>query len=160
LDNKGHVTGIKACPETVQRYLNEVKVATYPQILPNIDEYEIEDKSVLIFDDRIIFSNPGKIYGNLTIEDLKRDDYVSSIRNKLLAEAYYLTGDIEKYGTGYVRIRRILKDSPEVLFDLSMIGVFFRVELRAVSVDSENLPENLPENLTEKLTETQQDIRI
>ena len=50
VDNKGHVTGIKAGPETVQRYLNEVKVATYPQILPNIDKYEIEDKSVLIFE--------------------------------------------------------------------------------------------------------------
>jgi len=35
---------------------------------------------------------------------------VSSIRNKLLAEAFYLTGDIEKYGTGFVRIRKMLQD--------------------------------------------------
>jgi len=33
-DRKGRVTGIKAGRETVQRYLNEIKVATYPQILP------------------------------------------------------------------------------------------------------------------------------
>lgn len=44
------------------------------------------DIVIKIFDDRILFTNPGRIYGNLTIEDLKRDDYVSSIRNKLLAE--------------------------------------------------------------------------
>lgn len=99
-------------------------------------------------------SNPGNVYGNLTIEDLKRDDYVSSIRNKLLAEAYYLTGDIEKYGTGYVRIRRILKDSPEVLFDLNLVGDFFRVELTTISGKVKNLPVNLPVNLPE----TQQDI--
>jgi len=114
------------------------------------DYKNTSDIVIKIFDDRIIFSNPGKIYGNLTIEDLKRDDYVSSIRNKLLAEAYYLTGDIEKYGTGYVRIRSILKDFPEVLFDLSQVGDFFRVEVMSVSVKAENLPGNLPE--------TQQDI--
>ena len=44
VDNNGHATGIKAGHETVQRYFNEVKVATYPQLLPNIDEYEIEIK--------------------------------------------------------------------------------------------------------------------
>ena len=50
VDNKGRVTGIDAGPETVQRYLNEVKVATYPQILPNVDEHEIEGKTVLVFE--------------------------------------------------------------------------------------------------------------
>ena len=44
------------------------------------------------------------------MSDLEKDDYVSSIRNKLLAEAFYLTGDIEKYGTGFVRIRKMLQD--------------------------------------------------
>ena len=32
VDNKGHAIGINAGHETVQQYLNEVKVATYPQI--------------------------------------------------------------------------------------------------------------------------------
>jgi len=83
------------------------------------------------------------------IEALKRDDYVSSIRNKLLAEAYYLTGDIEKYGTGYVRIRSILKNFPEVLFNISEVGDFFRVELTASSIKLERLHEKLHENLSE-----------
>jgi len=50
VDDKGRVTGIEAGPETMQRYLNEVKVATYPQILPNIDEHEIEGRTVLVFE--------------------------------------------------------------------------------------------------------------
>ena len=40
-----------------------------------------------------------------------------------------------------MRIRSILKDYPEVLFDVSEVGDFFRVELTAASVKNENLPE-------------------
>jgi len=63
-----------------------------------------------IFNDRVVFANPGRLYGHLTIEDLQRDDYVSSLRNLLLAEFICLSGDIEKYGTRFVRIRRMLKE--------------------------------------------------
>ena len=61
--------------------------------------------------------------------NLKRDDYVSSIRNKLLAEAFYLMGDIEKYGTGFVRIRQWLKNYPEISYEIREIGDFFRIVL-------------------------------
>ena len=124
------------------------------------DYKNTSDIVIKIFDDRIIFSNPGNIYGSLTIEDLKRDDYVSSIRNKLLAEAYYLTGDIEKYGTGYVRIRSILKYFPEALFNPSEIGDFFQVELTASSTKIERLHEKLHEKLHENLSELQKNIIV
>ncbi|MBL7202998.1 MAG: winged helix-turn-helix transcriptional regulator [Desulfobacteraceae bacterium] len=71
-----------------------------------------------------------RIYGNLTIEDLERDDYVSSIRNKLLAESFYLMGDIEKYGTGFIRIRKMLTDYPGVSYSITETGDFFKVEMR------------------------------
>ncbi|MFH1953081.1 MAG: RNA-binding domain-containing protein [Pseudomonadota bacterium] len=104
------------------------------------------DIVIKIFDDRILFTNPGRIYGNLTIEDLKRDDYVSSIRNKLLAEAFYLMGDIEKYGTGFVRIREMLKDYPEISFSIEEIGDFFRIELA-----HQPIPDNLEKDLQSDL---------
>lgn len=88
------------------------------------------DIVIKIFDDRIVFTNPGRIYGNLTIEDLERDDYVSSIRNKLLAESFYLMGDIEKYGTGFIRIRKMLTDYPGVSYSITETGDFFKVEMR------------------------------
>jgi predicted HTH transcriptional regulator len=50
------------------------------------------------------------LFGSLTLKDLEKDDYISSIRNKLLAEAFFLTGDIEKYGAGFIRIRKKLKE--------------------------------------------------
>jgi ATP-dependent DNA helicase RecG len=50
VDNKGCVIGIDVRPETVQRYLNEIKVATYPQIIANVDEHQIDGKTVLVFE--------------------------------------------------------------------------------------------------------------
>ena len=94
------------------------------------DYKHTSDIVIKIFDERIIFTNPGKIYGNLTIEDLERDDYVSSIRNKLLAESFYLMGDIEKYGTGFIRIRKLIEDYPRVSYSISETGDFFKVEMR------------------------------
>jgi ATP-dependent DNA helicase RecG len=94
------------------------------------DYKNFSDIIIKIFDDRILFTNPGRLYGNLILADLERDDYVSSLRNRLLAEAFYLTGDIERYGTGFVRIRDFLKDYPEVTLSVDEKGDFFRAELR------------------------------
>ena len=59
--------------------------------------------------------------------------YVSSLRNRLLAEAFYLTGDIERYGTGFVRIREILQAYPEIALGVEEMGDFFKVELQQVA---------------------------
>ena len=40
------------------------------------------------------------------------DTYQSCTRNKLIAEAFYLTNNIEKYGSGYIRIREEMKVYP------------------------------------------------
>jgi len=114
------------------------------------DYKNTSDIVIKIFDDRILFTSPGRIYGNLTIEDLKRDDYVSSIRNKLLAEAFYLMGDIEKYGTGFVRIREMLKDYPELSFSMEEIGDFFRIVLTSQATP-DNLENDLQNNLENDL---------
>jgi len=55
------------------------------------DYKDFSDIIIKVFDNRIVFTNPGCLYGNLRIEDIQRDDYASSIRNKLLAEAFYLS---------------------------------------------------------------------
>lgn len=94
------------------------------------DYKNASDIVIKIFDDRIVFTNPGRLYGKLRVADLERNDYVSSLRNRLLAEAFYLTGDIERYGTGFVRIREFLQAYPEVTLLIEEIGDFFKVELR------------------------------
>ncbi len=46
-EDAGTVCGVEVGPETVQRYLNEIKVATYPQLLPKISLNEFDGKKVL-----------------------------------------------------------------------------------------------------------------
>ncbi len=60
------------------------------------------DTQIKIFDTSITFFNPGRLFGGLTVEALKSDNYQSRTRNKLIAEAFYLTRDIEKYGSGFI----------------------------------------------------------
>ena len=87
------------------------------------------DVQIKIFDQKISFFNPGKLYGNISIADLKENNYTSELRNKLLAEAFYLTKDIEKYGTGFFRIREEIKDYPTMKFNYREQGNGFISEL-------------------------------
>ena len=87
------------------------------------------DIQIKIFDNAITFFNPGILYGNITIQQLERDDYQSRIRNKLIAEAFYLTRDIEKYGSGFIRIRNALKNYPTMKFECEIIGEGFLAKL-------------------------------
>jgi ATP-dependent DNA helicase RecG len=50
------------------------------------------------------------------------DKYQSRTRNKLIAEAFYLTGDIEKYGSGYQRIREEIARYPTMKLNFQEIG--------------------------------------
>ena len=85
------------------------------------------DIIIKIFDDSISVTNPGTIFGNLSLSDLQRDDYTSSIRNKILADALYLIGEVETYGTGFVRIRNML--DPTTSIALTEQGDFFVARL-------------------------------
>jgi len=68
-------------------------------------DYRDSSNSIIkIFDDRIEFFNPGKLYGAITIDDLLSGNYSSQTRNKLIAKAFKEIGVIERYGTGIKRI--------------------------------------------------------
>ena len=79
------------------------------------------DVQIKVFDNNIAFYNPGKLYGDLTVEDLQTDNYQAATRNKLIAEAFYLTGDIEKYGSGFRRIRNEIKQYPTMKLECAEI---------------------------------------
>lgn len=87
------------------------------------------DIQIKIFDNYITFFNPGKLHPTMTVEDLKTNSYPAYARNKLIAEAFYLTGDIEKYGSGFLRIRRALSDYPSMALDCKEISGGFMVTL-------------------------------
>ncbi len=69
-------------------------------------DYRDSGNSIIkIFDDRIEFFNPGKLYDDLTIEKLNSNNYSSRTRNRAIARAFKEAGIIERYGSGIKRIK-------------------------------------------------------
>jgi ATP-dependent DNA helicase RecG len=106
------------------------------------------DVQIKVFDNYITFYNPGKLYGNLTIDDLKTDKYQAVARNKMLAEAFYLTGDIEKYGSGFRRIRDELAEYPTMKLEYEEIsnGFLLTIGYTERKTSTINVPINVPIN--------------
>lgn len=96
--------------------------------------------------------------GDLTPEDLERDNYRAYARNKLIAEAFYLTGDIEKYGSGFLRIRNEISTYPTMKLKVEEIPNGLHVELSYTEQKISMDVRNVSENVSEKLTANQQKI--
>ncbi|HEY9221990.1 MAG TPA: ATP-binding protein [Lutibacter sp.] len=111
------------------------------------------DIQIKIFDQEITFYNPGTLYGNLTVEELKKDNYQANARNKLLAEAFYLTGDIEKYGSGFIRIRKEIKEYPTMKMAFNEIPNGFLASLSYAKQKTSLVHDNVVDNVTENVTE-------
>ena len=121
-----HASQIKVAYEITGKTTPRTEIFEYP--LPALREIVLNtiihrdytspmDVQIKIFDQKITFFSPGELYGKQTIEALRTDDYQAYTRNKLIAEAFYLTGDIEKYGTGYTRIRSEIASYPTMKFE-------------------------------------------
>ena len=95
------------------------------------------DIQIKIFDDSIAIYSPGAFYGDISVADLQTDSYKSSLRNKLVAEAFYLTNNIEKYGSGFIRIRKALRDYPEISFEVKEIGAGIELIFRQCPISDE-----------------------
>lgn len=102
------------------------------------------DVIIKMFDEHVEFMNPGELFGNLKLEALKTDFYRASHRNKLLAEAFYLTGEVERYGTGFIRIRKRLDtDYPDAL-------LLFTSEQGAFTITIGSTPQKTTQKTTRK----------
>ncbi len=106
------------------------------------------DIQIKIFDDKISFFSPGTLYGGLTVEELKTDTYQSHTRNKLIAEAFYLTNNIEKYGSGFLRIRKELEEYPEVIFAIEETGGGILVTFKQCTEMREGVNEGVNEGVS------------
>lgn len=96
------------------------------------------------------------LFGDLSIEKLKSDDYQSRARNKLVAEAFYLTRDIEKYGSGFIRIRREIRSYPtmELAYEESGDGFLVSLRYQRQKVSSTPVsPEGISEGISKGISE-------
>lgn len=108
------------------------------------------DVIIKMFDEHVEFVNPGELFGKLKLEVLHTDFYRAAHRNKLLAEAFYLTGEVDKYGTGFIRIRYLLKkDYPDMVLELDCDSGVFRVSVG--NPMSCTAPETAPESTRDKI---------
>lgn len=155
---------IKVAYEITGRTTQRTEIFEYP--LPALREIVLNtlihrdytssvDVQIKIFDQKITFFSPGGLFDKQTIEALKTDNYQAYTRNKLIAEAFYLAGDIEKYGTGYTRIRNEIKDYPTMSFEFEEMANAWLVTLsyekqHISSKDNENDAENIFEKLSER----------
>jgi ATP-dependent DNA helicase RecG len=77
----------------------------------------VTDISLAIFDDRLVIWNGGTLPARINIEDL-RHKHDSVPRNKLIANAFYVRGLIEKWGSGTNKMIDLCKEDsiPEPTF--------------------------------------------
>lgn len=95
------------------------------------DFREPKGNEIAIFTDRVEIYNPGDFPEGLTPEDFFTGKERSVLRNKLIAEAFYRTKDIEKWGSGLKRIHDECKrEGIRVEFDVLKTGfltTFYRL---------------------------------
>ena len=93
-------------------------------------DYQDSGNSIIkIFDDKIEFFNPGRLYDDLTIEDLHSGNYSSRTRNRAIARAFKEAGIIERYGSGIARIKNECKLHEVIQPKLEELVHGFRVTL-------------------------------
>jgi ATP-dependent DNA helicase RecG len=113
-------------------------------------DYRDSSASVIkIFDNRIEFYNPGKLYGGITVQDLLSGNYASKSRNKLIAGAFKEAGIIERYGSGIMRVRKICKDYGIKEPDFSEIFNGFQVILYNEKIDVTDNVTDVTDNVTD-----------
>ena len=76
------------------------------------DYYDPDYIQMAIFKDRVEIRNPGKLYGTLTIDDLRKGN-ISQRRNPLIADLFRRIEMVEAWGRG---MPLILKYAPDVVF--------------------------------------------
>jgi ATP-dependent DNA helicase RecG len=96
------------------------------------DYLDSANTQIRIYDDHILVWNPGKLPPDLSLEQLK-SEHPSRPHNRLIAEAFFYAGYIEKWGGGTLKIIRECIDGglPEPQFseDMGMFGVTFRKDI-------------------------------
>jgi ATP-dependent DNA helicase RecG len=109
---------------------------------------------IKIYDDRITFYNPGKLFGGITIKDLLSDNFTSKPRNKLIAKAFREIRRIERYGSGISRIIKQCKEHGIAGPKFEELADGFMVTLYNKKV-GEKVGERVGERVGENLTDNQ-----
>lgn len=106
------------------------------------DYRSASESCIKIFDDRIEFFNPGKLLDDLTVESLLSGNYLSTLRNKAVANVFYMLGEIEKYGSGISRVMEMFCKAGNPDLKIEATGAGFKVTAFAKGVKVDDKVEN------------------
>ncbi|MBK7098436.1 MAG: putative DNA binding domain-containing protein [Sphingobacteriales bacterium] len=133
-------------------------------------DYRDSSASIIkMFDNRIEFYNPGKLFGGITIADLLSGNYTSKSRNKLIAKTFKEIGLIERYGSGIHRIQKICEDygvAPPVFeeiadgFKVTLFNEKLNITEQVTEQVAEQVVEQVPEQVARILIVLEQEMRI
>jgi ATP-dependent DNA helicase RecG len=113
------------------------------------DYYDPDYIQMAIFKDRVEIRNPGKLYGTLTIDDLRKGN-ISQRRNPLIADLFRRIEMVEAWGRG---MPLILKNAPDVVF--REIGNLFIVSFNRPSfLDQKDEGEATTQETTQEKSKT------
>jgi ATP-dependent DNA helicase RecG len=115
------------------------------------DYRDASDSIVKIFDDKIEFYNPGKLPEGLSVEKLLSGDYISTIRNKKVAEIFKEADIIEKYGSGIKRIQEGLSAHGLPAPEFEEIGGGFRVTVFKNTTEKDRLRDRIKDRLKDRI---------
>ena len=109
------------------------------------DYYDPDFIQVAIFKNRVEIRNPGRLYGSITIDDLRKGN-ISQRRNPLIADLFRRIEMVEAWGRG---MPLIIKNAPDVVF--REVGALFIVSFNRPSYSAEMAIDNqspgaVPEN--------------
>jgi len=93
------------------------------------------ESCVKVFADHIEFFNPGKLPDDISVNDLLSNHYLSTLRNKAIANHFHQLGEIEKYGSGITRVIKLFHEAglEAPKFEVTGTGVKVTVWTREVA---------------------------
>ena len=106
------------------------------------------ESCVKVFSDYIEFFNPGILPGDISVDDLVHNRYLSTLRNKAIANHFHLLGEIEKYGSGVTRVIQLFRDAglQEPKFEILGGGL-------KVTVSSKKVADKVAEKVADKVAD-------
>lgn len=116
------------------------------------DYRSASESCIKIFDDRIEFFNPGSLLDDMTVEDLLNNSYLSTLRNKAIANHFHELGEIEKYGSGVTRVLQMFREAGNPELKIEATGTGVKVTAFALGVKTtDEVPDKMPNKIPNKV---------
>ncbi|MCQ2052895.1 MAG: transcriptional regulator [archaeon] len=118
------------------------------------------ESCIKIFDDRIEFFNPGSLLDDMTVEDLLNNSYLSTLRNKAIANHFHELGEIEKYGSGVTRVLQMFREAGNPELKIEATGTGVKVTAFALGVKVADKADKIADKIADKTALTTSEKKV